>query len=163
MDGVIAGVPAPDREIESAGKCDRPVNDDNLLVLGRTERKAGVETETKPLQCARRELRRGIPLAFRGIEGREIPAQDVDAEIGLRLQQRLEKRTEFFRKTIIGMAGRPDKAGLAVDVPADDIDMVCCEKQSRAQGGKIGARVVQDGQPSRLAPSPDGVAGREDG
>ena len=54
--------------------------------------------------------------------------------------------------------GRPDKAGLAVDVPADDIDMVCREKQSRAQGGEIGGRVVQDGQPPRLAPFPGTVS-----
>ena len=36
---VLAGVPAPDCQVQPAGKCDRPVNDDNLLVLGRTEGK----------------------------------------------------------------------------------------------------------------------------
>ena len=54
--GVLAGVPAPDRQVEPADERDRPVNDNDLLVLGRTKRKAGVETEAKPVQCARCEL-----------------------------------------------------------------------------------------------------------
>ena len=161
--GVLAGVPAPDRQIEPAGKCDRPVDDDDLLVLGRAERKAGIETEAKPVRRARHELRRRIPLAFRSIERRKIPAQHVDPQFGPRLQQRLEKRTEFFGKAVIGMAGRPDEAGLAMDVPADDIDPICREQQSFAQRGEICGRVVQDGQPARPALFPDGIAGQENG
>ena len=61
------------------------------------------------------------------------------------------------------MPGRPDQAGLAVDVPADDIDLLGGEQQRFAQRGEIGGSVVEDGQPPRLAPSPDGVAGQEDG
>ena len=161
--GVRAGVPAPDRQIEPAGERDRPVNDDDLLVLGRTKRKAGVETEAKPVRRARRELGRGIPFPLGSIERRKIPAQDVDPQFGPRFQQRLEKRAEFFRKAVLGVPGRADEAGLAVDVPADDIDLLRGQQQRFAQGGEIGGGVVQDGQPPRLAPSPDGVAGDEDG
>ena len=61
------------------------------------------------------------------------------------------------------MAGRPDQARLAMDVPADDIDLMCGEQQRFAQRSEIGGCVVQDSQPSRFALSPDGVAGQEDG
>jgi hypothetical protein len=79
------------------------------------------------------------------------------------LQQRLEKRTEFFGKAVIGTAGRPDEAGLAMDVPADDIDPIRGEQQSLAQRREVGGGVVQNGQPARLALFPDGVAGQQDG
>ena len=161
--GVRAVIPAPDRQVEPAGERNRPVNDDDLLVLGRTERKAEVEAETKPVGRVRLELRWGIPLTLGSIERRKIPAQDVDPEFGPQFQQRLEKWTEVFGKAVLGVAGRTDEPGLAMDVPADDIDLMCGEHQRLAQRGEIGGGVVQDGQPPRFALSPDGVAGQEDG
>jgi len=61
------------------------------------------------------------------------------------------------------MARRPDEAGLAVDVPADDVDPIRGEQQRFAQRGEIGGGVVQNGQPARLALLPDGIAGQQDG
>ena len=51
---VRAGVPAPDREVETAGEGKRAINDDDLLVLRRAQRKAGIETEAKPVRRVRR-------------------------------------------------------------------------------------------------------------
>jgi hypothetical protein len=50
-----------------------------------------------------------------------------------------------------------------VDVPADDIDLPGREQQSLPQSTEILGGIVQDGQPSRLASLPDGIAGNEDG
>ena len=46
--GVLAGVPAPDRQIEPAGEGNRVVDHDDLLMLGGSQRKAGVQTEADP-------------------------------------------------------------------------------------------------------------------
>jgi hypothetical protein len=51
MMGVVrTGVPAPDREVETADEGKRTIDDDDLLVLRRASGKAGVETETKPVR-----------------------------------------------------------------------------------------------------------------
>ena len=56
----------------------------------------------------------------------------------------------MFWKAVLGVAGRTDEAGLAMDVPADDIDLMCGEHQRLAQRGEIGGGVVQDREPPRL-------------
>ena len=53
---VFTGVPAPYREVETADKGERAVDDDHLLVLRRAQGKAGIETETKPVRRLRGEF-----------------------------------------------------------------------------------------------------------
>ena len=77
---MLAGVPAPDRQIEPAGEGNRVVDHDDLLMLGRSQRKAGVEAEPDPPLACRRELGGGIPFPLGRIQRREIPDQDVDPQ-----------------------------------------------------------------------------------
>ncbi|WP_245309661.1 hypothetical protein [Bradyrhizobium jicamae] len=163
MDFVLAGVPAPDRQVETAGKRQRAVDDDDFLMLRRAQGKTGIEAETEPVRCVQGEFGGGIPLPLRRVQRRKIPAQDVDAQVGPLSQQRLEKRPELFGIAVLRMAGRPDKAGLAVDVPTDDVDLPRRAQQRFPQSGEIRGRVVENCQPPCLAPSPDGLTRDEDG
>jgi hypothetical protein len=160
---VGASVPAPDREVEAADESERAVDGDDLLMLRRAERQAGIETEAKAVRRARREFGGGIPFALRGVERREIPRQDVDPQFRLCQQQRFQERTEFFLVAILGLPGRPHEPGLAVDVPADDVDLPRRQQQRLAQGGKVCGCVVENRQPPCLASSPDGLTRNEDG
>jgi hypothetical protein len=160
---VLAGVPAPDRQVEAAGKRQRAIDDDDFLMLRRPQGKAGIKAETEPVRCVQGEFGGRIPLPLRRIQRRKIPAQDVDAQVGLLSQQRLEKRPQLFRIAILRMSGRADKAGLAVDVPTDDVDLPCRTQQRFPQSGEIRGCVVENCQPPCLAPSPDGFTRNEDG
>ena len=51
---VLAGVPAPHREIETAGEGDEIVDDDDLLMLRRSQRQAGIEAKADAAGACRR-------------------------------------------------------------------------------------------------------------
>jgi hypothetical protein len=50
-----------------------------------------------------------------------------------------------------------------VDVPAEDVDLPLSQQQRVTQRGEIIGGVVENGDPARFAPFPDGLAGDEDG
>ena len=80
---MLAGVPAPDRQVEPAGEGHRIVDHDDLLMLGRSQRKAGVQAEPDPPIACRHELVGGIPFPLGRIQRGKIPDQDVDPQIRL--------------------------------------------------------------------------------
>ena len=84
---MLAGVPAPDRQVEPAGEGNRVVDHDDLLMLGGSQRKAGVQAKPNSAVTVRGELVCGTPFPLGCIQRREIPDQDVDPERPFELEQ----------------------------------------------------------------------------
>ena len=77
---MLAGVPAPDRQVQSPGEGNRVVNHHNLLMLGRSQGKAGVQAKSNSAVTSCGELFDGIPFPLGCIKRCEIPDQNVDPE-----------------------------------------------------------------------------------
>ena len=160
---VLARVPAPHREIQAANEGKEIVNDDDLLMLCRTERQAGIETKADAASGTGGEFLRRVPFSLGGIQSGEVPIQNVDHKLRFRFNQRFEEWSEHRRKTVVSMTGGTDELRLAVHVPTDDEHLALGEQQRCPQRHKVFGSIVQDRNAIRSASSPDSVVGDENG
>jgi hypothetical protein len=138
-----AGVPAADGEVETAGEHQGFIDDDDLLMMRRSERDGVVQAEV--------DLRRRLPaqserrhrLALTGEEQRVVPQQNADLQIRSPLDQGGQERPELARQVVVRLPGGADQRGPAVDVPADDVDAVLRFQQRLAQRAVVGGGVDQ--------------------
>jgi hypothetical protein len=80
---MLTRIPTADRQVQTTDKCDRVIDDDDLLVLCRTEGQARIHAKPDSAGTARRKPFSRISLPFGGIQRPwKIPGQDVDAELG---------------------------------------------------------------------------------
>ena len=78
-------------------------------------------------------------------------------------EQALQEAAQRDRQAIVDATGGADQRRLAVDVPAKDVDLPLSQQQRVAQRCEIIGSVVENRDPARFAPFPDGLAGDEDG
>ncbi len=117
MAAVLAGVEAAYGQVESADERQRIIDDDDLLVMRGRHRMIAVEGEAQAfVRVPALPGGRQQGFALKREDEREIPAQQVDAQVRLALESGLEKRREpLFVITPVASA----KSHAAVYVPAE--------------------------------------------
>jgi hypothetical protein len=157
--GVSRRVPTPDREVDAATKCQAVVYHHQLLVVRRAHLMAPIERKRQPWVCHGPELVGRHELALERVDDREVPAQDVDSQLGTLLkhvveevEQGLGKLSRFFGH----------QHGACVHVPTDDVHRVLGGKNRRAQRSEIGSSVDQQRDAVRVQGYRASASGRQD-
>jgi len=131
---MTAGVPSTLGKIQSAGKGERLVDNDDLLVMRRSDRMHAVFVEVQAPMGGK--LRGKPPFPLLPINHVEVPRQDVNVEAASANQQVVEKRTETVGEAV-RFTVHP-KADTTVEIPTDDEDRV-----AGANGGRAKRREVR--------------------
>jgi hypothetical protein len=101
IDCMFIRIPAAHGQIATAGKRHTIIDDNDLLMLRRSDRKAVVETECQAIIIRSRELRCGKPFAFTCVQNGRIPDQQVNPQPGTPQQKCFQKGAKLFGISII--------------------------------------------------------------
>ena len=108
-------IPTPHGEIDAADEGHIIIDDDDFLMMRGADRVIGGKAQPqaampRPLAIEQRE-----GLAFDRIDHREVPDQDVDAQVPPAAQQRIEERAELAGSP---SSGSPGRAACANECPS---------------------------------------------
>ena len=156
VQSVLGRVPAPRAEVDPANERQRVVDDDDLLVMAGPDRVDRVQAVAQPAVGHQAEPVVGEQLPVAGKDDGEVPGEDVDVQPRPVGDQMVEKLAELIgRRHIVPVRLQPNPA---VHVPTDDDDRPARPQRRRLEGGEIGGRVDQEGDPMRAQQPPTGLA-----
>ena len=163
IDVVFGSIPAPPRQVQTAGKGNAIVNDDNLLVLRGSQRNAVVEAEMNtgrrlPLQC-----QQGEGLALGRIKERVVPEEKIDVEGGPLVDQRAQECRQVDGIIVFSFSAFADKPRPAVEVPAGDHNGMLGCQGCLPHGAEEGRTVDQNGETVRPLDAPNICVGHKNG
>ena len=118
---VVRCVPAVFRYIQSAGKRDGIIDDDDLLMMRRTQGMVAVEAKMDPSVTAPGMAIKRNDFAIRGIDHREIPQEHINAEFPIATHQIVQEVSEAWRSRISRIETEP-----AIELPTGDENKVLC-------------------------------------
>jgi hypothetical protein len=126
---MLAGIPAVGRHVDAAAEGERVVDHDDLLVVRCAGGMRAVELELDPLvrHPVQDDQRRRAAADL--LQGAEIPAQDVDLQIGPVLHHPAQEAPQPVRH--VGIAVGPVELDAGVEVPSD---------HEQAMGRLLGSR-----------------------
>ncbi|WP_245471907.1 hypothetical protein [Bradyrhizobium nanningense] len=111
-------------------------------MLGRTERKRGIQFKPDAAVGVGGEFCRGIPFPFGGVERDEVPDENVDPQSRPAVDECAQEWAKLFGQAVIRPPRGSDQPGLAMDIPTDDVDEILRLEQHRAQSRKICGSIV---------------------
>ena len=139
---VDARVPASAGHVDPAAEGEAVVDADDLLVMRCAGRMVAVEFDVDAGLAHPLEDREERRAAHRGLERAEIPAQQIDLQLRLALEEPEHEVADGLRLTRLARA--VGKADARVEVPADEHDPPLRPQHRRAQQSEIVIGVDDD-------------------
>ncbi|MCW5890832.1 MAG: hypothetical protein KIT14_09790 [bacterium] len=157
---MLRGVPARGGEIEPADEGHGVVDHDDLLVMAAAERMLGVEPEAHAAMAAPARAPGREQLALQREHQREVPVEDVDAQVAPRPAELVEELPEA---AALGLGGGGEERRALLHVPADDEDALARPPRGGGEGGEVVGGVDQEGDPVGSLHAPGVASGSHDG
>ena len=132
---MLRGVPAYVGEVDAAVESDAVVDNNDLLMMRCPGGQVFIQAEMDPLTRFPPEFPCGQRLALEGVEGREVPDEDIDVEVRFYPHGIVQEFSEMDRE--VGLVVTAEKLELAVDIPAGDVDASLCFQNGFDKGLKI--------------------------
>jgi hypothetical protein len=154
-DPVGRRVPPTLGQVEAARECDSVDDDDELLMVGRTDRDSAVQAELHLPRSVPAKRPAGEQLTLSRIDDRIIPKQKMDGQLWPLAHQRREEIWQVLGISIVGLAA-------AMEIPSDDEDAASSLEQRAPHRAEISRRIDQQRGSRGLHDPPDIAAGLQD-
>ena len=161
ISAVAARIPTHPGQVVTADEGDGIVDNDDLLMMGCTDRVLIVETERQPPMRTPVKFEDRQPFALHRVEHGEIPREHVAAQFPPRRNDGVQEIAKRFGQPVAGAArGEPHPA---VDIPAQDEERVPRLREGRAHDSEVLLAIDKKGDSCRAFDPPAIAPGGEEG